>query len=141
MKSVLFSLALLAVSSAAVSDQPRGGSWKDAKVTDITAHTAGGTEGKGYVVVTFAANGTGIASCASGYPRSVVIDVSTPGAAYAAAMAQSAFLSGMPLTVTGTGACNVVPNVETAASVQETPRDLANFTINGSAQHPPQPGH
>ena len=84
MRHTLFPIALLALSGVAASDQPHEGSWKDAKVTDIMAYTAGGHEGKGYVVVTFAANGTGTPNCASGYPRSVVIDLSTPGGAYAA---------------------------------------------------------
>jgi hypothetical protein len=119
MRCTLFLLALLALSGVAVSDQPHG-SWKDAKVTDILAHTAGGPEGKGYLVVTFAANGTGTPNCASGYPRSVVIDLSTQGGAFAAAIVQSALLLGSSsLTVTGTGACSVTPTIETAASVQE----------------------
>jgi len=120
MQRVLFSVTLLALSSMAVSDQPHGGTWKDAQVADITVYTTGGNEGKGYVVVTFAANGTGTPSCASGYPRSVVIDMSTPGGAYAASIAQSAFIIGSSsLTVTGTGNCSVTPTIETAASVQE----------------------
>jgi len=120
MRHTLFPIALLALSGVAASDQPHEGSWKDAKVTDIMAYTAGGHEGKGYVVVTFAANGTGTPNCASGYPRSVVIDLSTPGGAYAASIAQSAFIIGSSsLTVTGTGNCSVTPTIETAASVQE----------------------
>jgi hypothetical protein len=146
MKRVLFSLALLTVSSVAVSDKPHGGSWKDAKVADITVHAAGGTEGKGYVVVTFAANGAGGPSCASGYPRSVVIDISTPGGAFAAAISQSAFLMG-PLgtvTVTGTGTCSVSPSIETVDSVQETQRDPGRAELyngNPAGLRPPQSGH
>jgi hypothetical protein len=120
MKRALFPLTLLALSSAAASDQPHG-SWKDAHVTDVTVYAAGGPAAKGYVVVTFAANGTGTPSCANGYPRSVAIDLSGPGGAFAAAIMQTALLSGMSsLTVTGTGTCSVSPTTQTLASVQET---------------------
>jgi len=115
MQRVLFLLALLAVSSVAVSDKPHGGSWKDVNVTDITAYTTGGPEGKGYLIVTFSSNGTGTPSCASGYPRNLAI-----AGGFAAAIVQSAFLSQAPLTVTGTGTCDVSPTTETMASVHET---------------------
>jgi hypothetical protein len=118
MKRALFNLTFLALSGVAASDQPHGGSWKDVKVIEVTVYTAGGTSGKGYVVVTFTANGTG-PSCANGYPRSVAIDSSTPGGAFAAGIVQYAFLIGAPLTVTGTGACSVIPNTETLDSIQE----------------------
>ena len=144
MRHTLFPIALLALSGVAASDQPHEGSWKDATVTDIVAYTAGGPTGKGYVVVTFAANGTGTPNCASGYPRSVVIDTSTPGGAYAAAITQSAFLSGMFLAVTGTGACSVTPTIETAASVHETGginSAAATMGVSPSARvRPSQPG-
>jgi hypothetical protein len=120
-KQPLALLALLVLSSAAYAG---GSTWKDAKVSDITVYAAGGPEGKGYVVVTFAANGAGTPNCASGYPRSVVIDLSTAGGAYAAAIAQSAYLMGSSsLTVTGTGTCTVSPTTETVASVQEMARN------------------
>ena len=141
MQRVLFSVTLLALSSMAVSDQPHGGTWKDAQVADITVYTTGGNEGKGYVVVTFAANGTGTPSCASGYPRSVAIDFSTPGGGgFAAAVMQSALLSGMPVTVTGTGSCSVSPTIETVASVQETGR-TGPMTMSSGPVPPSQPGH
>jgi hypothetical protein len=120
MKRALLPLTLLALSGTAASDQPHG-SWKGAHVTDITAYAAGGPAAKGYVVVTFAENSLGTPSCANGYPRSVVIDSSTPGGAFAAALMQTALLTGSSsLTVTGTGICNVSPTIETLASVQET---------------------
>jgi len=79
-------------------------------VTDLVVHTDGGPEGKGYIVVTFAANGTGGPSCASGYPRSIAIGFSTPGGAFSASILQTALLGAlMPMTVTGTGACTIVP--------------------------------
>jgi hypothetical protein len=134
----VFPLALLALSSVAASDQPHGGSWKDAQVADIMVHTDGGPAGKGYVVVTFAANGTGTPNCASGYPRSVAIDLSIAGGTFAAAVMQSALLSSMSVTVTGTGSCSVSPTTETAASVQETGH-TGPFTMR-SGPPPSQPG-
>ena len=137
----VFPFALLALSSVAASDQPHGGSWKDAKVTDITAYTTGGTDGKGYEVVTFAANGTGIASCASGNPRTVAIDTSTVGGVQAAEMADRALLLGSSLTVTGTGACNVSANIETVASVHETAQQPAERPVHIGPLQPPRPSH
>jgi hypothetical protein len=120
MKHSTLVLALL-LSMSSVAAPPAGGSWKDVKVTDITAHPDGGPGGKGYVVVTFSSNGTGTPSCASGYPRNVAIDLSTAGGGFAAAVAQSSFLSDSAVTVTGTGACGV-PTVETLASIREVAR-------------------
>jgi hypothetical protein len=108
---------LLALSSVAASDQPHG-SWKDMNIVGITAYPVGGTDGKGYVVVTFAANGAGTPSCASGYPRNVAIDLSTAGGAFAASIAQAAKLTGTSVTVTGTGTCTVTSTTETLASIQ-----------------------
>jgi len=110
-------LALLALSSVAASDQPHG-SWKDVKITGITVYAAGGPSEKGSVVVTFAATGRGTPNCASGYPKDVVIDLSTAGGAFAASMAQAAKLTGMSVTVTGAGTCSVTSNTETLASIQ-----------------------
>ena len=137
-----FLALLLPLSSAVAADQHHG-TWKDAQVADITVYTTGGNEGKGYVVVTFAANGTGTPSCASGYPRSVAIDFSTPGGGgFAAAVMQSALLSGMPVTVTGTGSCSVSPTIETVASIQETAHTNSLTIHSGAVLMPqPQPGH
>jgi hypothetical protein len=112
-----FLTLLLSLSSALAADQPHG-SWKDAHVTSIAAYSVGGPAGKGYVVVTFDANGSGTPSCASGYPRDVVIDMSTSGGVFAGALMQSAKLSGMSVTVTGAGTCSVIPTAETLASVE-----------------------
>jgi hypothetical protein len=120
MKPFALVLALL-LSLSSVAAPPPGGSWKDVHVTDITAHAAGGTDGKGYVLVTFASNGTGTPGCASGYPRTVAIDPSTPGGAFAASVAQASFLVGSAVTVMGTGACSVISTAETLASIQEVP--------------------
>src|SRR5215831_8800638 len=110
---------LLPLSNAVAADQPHG-TWKDVQVIDVTVFAAGGPAGKGYVVVTFSANGTGTPGCASGYPRSVAIDNSISGGAFAAGVAQTAFFSQLPLTVTGTGTCSVIPTTETLASIQMT---------------------
>jgi hypothetical protein len=93
------------------------------KVTEVTVYTAAGPAGKGYVVVTFSSNGTGTPNCASGYPKNLLIDNSSgPSGAFAAAVVQSAMLSVMTVTVTGTGSCSVNPAMETMASIQETGR-------------------
>jgi len=118
--ATVLSLTLLALSSVVASDQPHGSSWKEVKVAAVTAYTAGGPSGKGYVVVTFSSNGTGTPGCASGYPRDLVIDISTPGGGFAAAIAQSAKLSGMSVTVAGTGTCGVASGTETMASIIES---------------------
>ena len=122
MKHALFFSILLALSSVAGSDQSQHGIWKDAQVTSVVAYADGGSSGKGYVVVTFAANGTGSPHCAAGYPRSVAIDLSTAGGGFTAAIVQAAVLTGASMTVLGSGSCSVIPTVETVASVEETSR-------------------
>jgi hypothetical protein len=68
--ALLLSLSLWA-SEAAYAD---GSVWTDAKITNIKVVTSAPTAPKGYLLVTFAANGTGTPNCASGYPRNVSID-------------------------------------------------------------------
>jgi hypothetical protein len=121
MKHSALVLALL-LSMSSVAAPPPGGSWKDVKISDITVHADGGSAGKGYIVVTFSSNGTGTASCASGYPRSLVVDLSFAAGAFAASVAQASFLTGSAVTVTGTGACSVIPTAETLASIREEAR-------------------
>jgi hypothetical protein len=122
MKHSTLVLALL-LSMSSVAAPPPGGSWKDVRISDITVHTDGGPAGKGYIVVTFSSTGTGTPNCASGYPKNLVIDNSSgQNAAFAAAVVQSAMLTGMTVTVTGTGSCSVNPAMETMASIQETGR-------------------
>jgi hypothetical protein len=116
-RALLLPLAFLALSSRAAA--PAGGVWKDAKITDITVYTAAGPAGKGYVVVTFSSNGSNAPNCASGYPKSVVIDLSNASGAFAASVLQASRLIGGTITVTGTGTCSVNPTMETLASVQE----------------------
>ena len=118
-RAALLPLVVLSLSSTAAP--PAGSTWKDAKITDMMTYTAGGPGGKGYVVVTFSANGAGNPpSCASGYPRSVAIDLSTAGGAFAASQLKMALMAGQPITVTGTGSCSVIPTTETVASLEET---------------------
>jgi hypothetical protein len=116
-KHLLLPLTVLALSSAAASDQPHG-TWADAKVTNVAVYTTGGSASKGYVVVTFAANSTGTPGCASGYPRNIAIDTSTASAMLAFETLERSTMMGAPVTVTGTGTCSVIPNTETLASVQ-----------------------
>lgn len=119
-RALLLPLAFLALSSTAAP--PAGSSWKDAKVTDVTIYTAAGPAGKGYLVVTFAANGTGTPSCASGYPKNLVIDITTDGGRMAAATVMQATMLGSTVTVSGNGSCSVNPSMETMASIQTTAR-------------------
>jgi hypothetical protein len=121
MKHSIVVLALL-LSMSSVAAPPPGGSWKDVMISDITVHPDGGPAGKGYIAVTFSSNGTGTPSCASGYPRNLVVDLSIAGGAFAASVAQSSFLTGSAVTVTGTGACSVIPTAETLASIREATR-------------------
>lgn len=118
MRRALFSITLLALSSVAASDQPHGGIWKDVKVANMAVYATGGPAGKGYVVATFSANGSGTQGCASGYPRDLVIDLSTPGGAFAASVLQAARLTGSSVTAHGTGTCSVIATTETLTSVQ-----------------------
>ena len=121
MKHSIVVLALL-LSMSSVAAPPPSGSWKDVMISDITVHPAAGPTGKGYIVVTFSSNGTNTPNCASGYPRSLVVDLSDAGGGFAAAVAQSSFLSGSAVTVTGTGACSVIPTAETLSSIGEVAR-------------------
>jgi hypothetical protein len=120
MKSLTTAVVLL-LSMSSVAAPPVGSSWKDAKVTDVTVYTAGGAAGKGYVLATLAANGTGTPNCASGYPRNVAIDITTEAGRVAYASMSQSMMFGQAITVTGTGACSVIPNTETLASLQIQP--------------------
>jgi hypothetical protein len=119
-RALLLPAIFLSLSSAAAP--PGGSAWKDAKVTDVTIYATGGPGGKGYMVVTFASNGVGTPSCASGYPKNLVIDVSTPGGAMTAAEVERSLMLGSTLTVMGSGTCaaGVNHSMETLASIQST---------------------
>lgn len=81
-------LPVLFVSLSSVAAPLAGSSWKDAKISEITVYTDGGHDGKGYIGVTFSSNGSGTPSCASNYPRNLVVDLSTAVGAFAASVAQ-----------------------------------------------------
>lgn len=119
-RALLLPAVFLSLASAAAP--PAGSAWKDARVTDVTIYPAGGPGGKGYIVVTFASNGMGTPSCASGYPKNLVLDISTGGGGLAAAMVEQSLMMGSTLTVTGSGTCaaSVNPPMETLASIQAT---------------------
>ena len=119
-RALLLPFALLALSSTAAP--PAGSNWKDVKVTDLTIYTAAGAAGKGYVVVTFSSSGTGTPSCASAYPRNVVIDPTAAADDRAVATVQMVMMTGTTVTVTGTGSCSINPSMETMASIQTTAR-------------------
>ena len=115
-----FLALLLSLSSAAAYAD--GSSWKEAKVTDVTIYATGGPGGKGYMVVTFASNGVGTPRCASGYPKSLVIDISIDGGRLVAATVEQSLMLGSTLTVMGSGTCaaGINPSMETLASIQAT---------------------
>jgi hypothetical protein len=116
---LFLALILLIFSASAYAG---GSTWTGASIINMTAYATGGTEGKGYVIVTLSSNGAGTPDCARGYPRNVAIDLSTPGGAFAAALAQSARLMGATVTVTGAGNYTVIPTAETLASIQAAER-------------------
>jgi len=92
------------------------GSWPGATVTTIMAATSQGAPTKGAYFVTFSAPGNG-ASCGSTHNNQLVIDISSPGGAAAAAIAQFARISGAKINAKGTGDCSVIPTYEAAASI------------------------
>jgi len=63
-------------------------------------------------------NSTGMPSCASGYPRNVVIDLATAGGAMAAQEVARSLLIGSLLTVTGSGTCFASAEVLGSVSTQ-----------------------
>jgi len=92
------------------------GSWSGVTVTSMTAATAQSAPTKGAYFVTFSASGNG-ASCGSTHNTQLVIDLSQPGGAAAAAIVQLARISGVKITAKGTGDCSVIPTYEAAASI------------------------
>lgn len=111
-------LALAALSPAAFA----AGSWTGVTVSTIiplsSEYFVNGTATAVQVVLSASASGTPPA-CSSSNRTYVVIDVSTPGGAFAAAVFQSARLSGTTLTVVGMGNCNFESGIETLAYVEE----------------------
>jgi hypothetical protein len=120
MRRALIALALLAFSIATAFAGVS--TFTEAKIASTTVYTSGGSAAKGYLVVTFTSNGVGTPGCASGYPRNIVIDLSTDGGKFAATVFAKAEMLGSAITATGTGMCSVIPTAETLLSVQETPR-------------------
>jgi hypothetical protein len=91
-----------------------GGAWNGVTVLGLTAYS---TEvgAPGWVQIHLSLNGSGGASCGSSYKNYVAIDTSTAAGAFAAAMAQQAFIMGQTVNISGTGACNVNSQIETLA--------------------------
>ncbi len=113
--ALFLSLSLWASESAYA-----GGTWSGVSVAEIKACTSEGCPPKGWVVVKLSAGATGTPpSCSSSNRNFVVIDTTIPAGAFAAALMQTAKLSGMTISVAGSGSCSLDPAVETAASVTE----------------------
>lgn len=112
-KLLIFSLAL-ALSAPAFA----AGQWTSVTITHIQPFTSQYSS-PGFIQVQFSANSTGSPSCASGFKAYAAVDVSTSSGAYAAAVLQSAFLSGTTVSVTGTGTCAIDSGVETLAYLTE----------------------
>lgn len=118
-KRFKLSLALLLSLSSAAA-YAGGGTFSDAKIISITTYTSEGAPPKGYVVVTFSGNGIGGPSCATSYPKNLVIDVSAQSGNSAAATALMALMTGQPVTAAGTGTCSLNSSMETMASIQNS---------------------
>jgi hypothetical protein len=110
-KMFLFSTVLALAAQAAFASQ---GSWSNVTVTSIIDYVGTG----GVIEVQLSANSTGGPACATTTNR-VVIDPSNPAGAYAAAVAQSARLSGATISFTGAGTCALVSGIETLNYLQE----------------------
>lgn len=129
-RALLIPLVFLSLLSSAATP-PAGSRWKDVKITDITIYAAGGSSGKGYVVVTFASNGLGTPSCAGDYPKNLVIDLTNPGGTLATTAVELQNTLGSLVTVTGT--CSIVPSMETLASIHLTSiSDASGAAVAGS---------
>jgi hypothetical protein len=119
---ILFALLpLLSLSvSQAANPNPAGGTWTNVTVVGMTACTAARCPPQGWIVVEVSANAAGSPpACARDNPRSIAIDVETKAGAFAAAILQSAALSGMPITIVGAGTCGVDAAIESVAKVTE----------------------
>jgi hypothetical protein len=113
-----FRLCLVLLMSLSIAAAYAGGNWSDVTVTNITIYTSEGSPPRGYMVVTLSANGPSTPSCASGYPKNLVIDVTNDAGRMAAAMASEALTLDAPVTVAGTGLCSISSSAETMASIQ-----------------------
>lgn len=102
MKLKAFLIALtMALSPAAFA----GGSWNGVTVLNTTASTSERSSPSGNVEFELSAGSTGGPGCAT-TTNYVVVDVSSPGGAFAAAILQTARLSGVTVNLIGTGTCN-----------------------------------
>ena len=88
---------LLSLSSVAASDQPHG-SWKDAKVTDVTAYAAGGPAGTGYHLERLleAASMTTMGAMGSCVTRTANLSLSMPRAPFRPSEGLSSMTSASP---------------------------------------------
>lgn len=114
---VLFAL-LLPMSLWATEPSHPAGTWLGVKVLEVKACTPEGCPPKGRVIVKLSAGATGSPpSCSSSYRNWVAINIGEAGGAFAASLMQAARLTGMSISVEGTGSCSLASDIETAATV------------------------
>lgn len=123
MKFKILSTLVLPLSlsvSQAANPTPTGGIWTNVTVVAVTACTAERCPPKGWIVIEVSANATGSPpTCAHDNLRSVAIDMQTATGAFAAGIIQTATLTGMSITIAGTGTCGVDAAIESLAKVTE----------------------
>lgn len=115
MRRILLGLLLSLASAAAFA----GGTWSNVTVLTLWSYTGQGFGPSGVVQAVVSANGTGVASCASGALATVTVDITTAGGMFAASILQAARLTGSTITIHGTGSCTTVSGTENVSNVVE----------------------
>jgi hypothetical protein len=95
-----------------------GGTWNNVTVKSLTTYTPEAGFSSPLVEIVFSAAATGGASCGSGNPTIVMVDISTPSGAAAVTFALRALSMGYTVYATGTGTCGLVSGLETLSQVQ-----------------------
>lgn len=122
---ILFALVpTLSLSASEAALNPPGGSWSNVTVVGVTACTAARCPPHGWLTVQLSADATGNPpDCSRDNRNRIALDTSEgKGGAFAAAMLQTSMLSGMSVTISGTGNCSVDPWIETSGTVTEEAR-------------------
>lgn len=119
MKKLILSLVAMLSILAALPALATNGTWSNVTVTAIQPCTSYYCPSPGAVEVHLSAVASGGATCANGYHDWVVVDVSTPTGMFAAAVLQSARLSGSTVTIVGAGSCITGYLIETMEYLTE----------------------
>ena len=107
---------VLLLSALASSSAYAGGAWTSVTITAIYDYTKEGNANN-IVIVTFSANSTGSASCATN-KGDAIIDTSTTAGALAATTAHMARASGGTVSADGAGSCGLYSGIETLADIR-----------------------